>query len=382
MGHKNYNIPNLPLSSELEDKRILKQLSVSSRLLGELKGAAEKIPNKDILISALTLMEAKDSSEVENIVTTNDELYKADLNLTVKEYSMSSATKEVMNYREAIKVGYNLVREKGLLTNSTIKYIQQVLEGNSAGFRAVPGTKLEDSKKNVIYTPPQDGDTINRLMQNLELFINDDSVSDLDYLVKMAVIHHQFESIHPFYDGNGRTGRILCILYLVSKGLLELPTLYISRYITQNKTEYYKLLQEIRDNEQNELQWKNWVFFMLKGVEVTAKSTLSIIEGINKLMVEYKQILKPLFGKTYKHELINNLFFHPYTKIEYMERDMIVGRATAAKYLTMIVDAGLLDKVRMGKTNYYINTRLVNLFLNHQPYNESKVESIESVHNT
>lgn len=254
MSNKQYNIPTLPLGIELENKRILKQLAISSRMLGELKGAAEKIPNKDILISALTLMEAKDSSEVENIVTTHDELYKADLNLHIREFSISSAAKEVMNYREAIKEGFKLVEEQELLTNSTIKRIQLVLEGNRAGFRTVPGTKLEDSRKNVIYTPPQDGATINNLMQNLEVFINDDSVSDLDYLVKMAVIHHQFESIHPFYDGNGRTGRIMCILYLVSKGLLDLPTLYISRYITQNKAEYYRLLQEIRDTENNQEQ--------------------------------------------------------------------------------------------------------------------------------
>ncbi|MGL4807012.1 MAG: Fic family protein, partial [Bacteroidales bacterium] len=247
---KQYIIPQLPLDIDLEDKVILKQLAKASRLLGELKGAAEKIPNKDILISALTLMEAKDSSEVENIVTTNDELYKADLE--IKNYAMTSATKEVMNYREAIKEGYNLIKAQGLLTNKIIKRIQEVLEGNSAGFRNVPGTKLEDSSKNVVYMPPQDGIAINSLMNNLEQFINNDELSDLDPLIKMAVIHHQFESIHPFYDGNGRTGRILCILYLVNKGLLEMPILYLSRYITQNKSEYYRLLQEIRDTEGSE----------------------------------------------------------------------------------------------------------------------------------
>ncbi|MFI3263432.1 MAG: Fic/DOC family N-terminal domain-containing protein [Rikenellaceae bacterium] len=376
-----YNIPNLPLGVDLEDKRILKQLAKSSRLLGELKGVAEKIPNKDILISALTLMEAKDSSEVENIVTTHDELYKADLSISTREFSVSLATKEVMNYREAIHIGYNLVKKNAILSNSNIKKIQQTLEGNIAGFRTVPGTILKDNKQNVIYTPPQDVNVINELMQNLEQFINDDSISDLDCLVKMAVIHHQFESIHPFYDGNGRTGRIICILYLVAKGLLDLPILYISRYITQNKAEYYRLLQAIRETENNEQQWRDWVYFMLVGVEQVAQDTIVLIEGISKLMSEYKIILKPVFGRIYKHELLNNLFFHPYTKIEYLERDMMVTRKTATKYLDMIVEEKLLDKMRIGKNNYYINTQLINLFTNHQTSSDNLVESIESVYN-
>lgn len=378
MEKSTYKIPPLPLDMDIEDKKILKQLAISSRLLGELKGAAEKIPNKKILISALTLMEAKESSEVENIVTTNDELYKADLN--IRDYAVSSSTKEVMNYREAIIAGFDLITKKQILSNSIIKKIQKTLEGNTAGFRSVPGTTLKNTKGDIIYTPPQDKVTIERLMQNLESFINDDSISDLDALVKMAIIHHQFESIHPFYDGNGRTGRILCILYLVSKGLLELPILYLSRYITNNKAEYYKLLQLIRDTEDNEQAWKDWVFFMLKGVEQTSLSTLSLIKGIDKLMAAYKQALKPIFGKNYKHELINNLFFHPYTKIEYMKRDMIVQRKTATKYLEMIVDAGLLDKVKIGVQNYYINSKLVDLFLNHQFNDEQIFDSIESIH--
>ncbi len=370
MEHTKYKVPTLPLTIELEDKKTLKQLAIASRLLGELKGAAEKIPNKDILISALTLMEAKESSEVENIITTHDELYKADLN--VKEYSTSSATKEVMRYREAIREGYDLVKAKGFLSNGIIKQVQKILEGNSAGFRTVPGTKLEDSRKNVIYTPPQDKRIIEELMNNLEIFINDDAISDLDNLVKMAVIHHQFESIHPFYDGNGRTGRILCILYLVAKGLLDLPILYISRYVTQNKAEYYRLLQEIRETEDNATQWKAWIHFMLVGVEQIAQSTLSLINAINTLMMEYKLKLRALFGKTYKHELLNNLFFHPYTKIEFMQRDMMIGRATAAKYLNIITNAGMLEKVKIGKTNYYINSSLVTLFINHNT-NSTKV---------
>ena len=180
-----------------------------------------------------------------------------------------------------------------------------------------------------------------------------------------VVIHHQFESIHPFYDGNGRTGRIISILYLVINNLLDLPILYLSRYITHNKGTYYRLIQAIRDSKEDRGKaWEEWILFMLKGVEITADDTIMLVKGINSLMTRYKQILRPLFGKQYKHELLNNLFFHPYTKIEFVEQDMQVQRKTATKYLDMIVRCGLIEKVKIWKTNYYINTELVNLFLN------------------
>ena len=373
-----YNIPTLPFSFDVETKEILKQLSKSRGALAELKGFARVIPNEEILISTLTLQEAKDSSAVENIVTTHDELYKADLN--AKDYIVSASTKEVLNYRKAIQVGFRLVREKGLLTNSVIKQIQELLEGNRAGFRVNAGTTLKDSQNNIIYIPPQDEIEIKDLMSNLELFINDETISDLDPLVKTAIIHHQFESIHPFYDGNGRTGRIVIILYLVVNKLLDLPILYLSRYITHNKGEYYSLLQAIRDNKDDNTQnWRNWIMFILKGIEETAQDTIRMIKEIDIIMREYKNILKPLFGKLYKHELLNNLFFHPYTKIEFIERDMQVTRNTASKYLNKIVETGLVEKVKVGKTNYYFNTKLIELFLNHNSTEATKVESIESV---
>ena len=373
-----YNIPTLPFSFDVETKEILKQLSKSRGALAELKGFARVIPNEEILISTLTLQEAKDSSAVENIVTTHDELYKADLN--AKDYIVSASTKEVLNYRKAIQVGFRLVREKGLLTNSVIKQIQELLEGNRAGFRVNAGTTLKDSQNNIIYIPPQDEIEIKDLMSNLELFINDETISDLDPLIKTAIIHHQFESIHPFYDGNGRTGRIVIILYLVANKLLDLPILYLSRYITHNKGEYYSLLQAIRDNKDDNTQnWRNWIMFILKGIEETAQDTIRMIKEIDILMREYKNVLKPLFGKLYKHELLNNLFFHPYTKIEFIERDMQVTRNTASKYLNKIVETGLVEKVKVGKTNYYFNTKLIELFLNHNSTEATKVESIESV---
>lgn len=375
-----YNIPTLPLAFDVETKEILKQLSKSRSALAELKGFARIIPNEVILISTLTLQEAKDSSVVENIVTTHDELYKADLN--AKDYIVSASTKEVLNYREAIQVGFRLVKEKGLLTNSVLKQIQERLEGNKAGFRTTPGTSLKDGQDNIIYVPPQDADTINNLMVNLERFINDEEMADLDPLIKIAIIHHQFESIHPFYNGNGRTGRILIILYLVANGLLDLPILYLSRYITHNKGEYYGLLQAIRDKTDNVEEWRNWILFILKGIEETSLNTIRMIKAIDGLMREYKSVLRPKFGKQYKHELLNNLFFHPYTKIEFIQRDMQVARNTASKYLDMIVETGLVEKMKVGKTNYYFNTKLIDLFLNHNSAETDSIESIESISDT
>ncbi len=374
-----YIIPELPLAHDLETKTVLKQLNLSNKKLAELKGVALTIPNEDILINSLTLQEAKDSSEVENIVTTNDELYKAELELT--NNLINASTKEVLNYRQAMRSGFMSARKTKLLTLNDIKRIQQELECNNAGFRSVPGTSLKNQFGDTVYTPPQDRLEIERLMANLELYINDHSLQDIDPLIKMAIIHHQFESIHPFYDGNGRTGRIISILYLITNNLLDLPILYLSRYITHNKGTYYKLIQDIRNaGKDNAEEWEQWILFMLKGVEETANDTIQLIKNINILMSKYKQILRPLFGKLYKHELLNNLFFHPYTKIEFVEKDMMVQRKTATKYLDMIVETGLLEKIKIWKTNYYINTALMDLFINRQIESEQKTDIIESVH--
>ena len=375
----NYRIPFLPLSYDLETKAVLKQLVLSNRKLAELKGLAQTIPNETILINTLTLQEAKDSSEVENIVTTNDELYRADLNL--KGITINASAKEVLNYRQALQMGFQSVKKTKLLTLNDIKQIQQVLEANSAGFRALPGTKLKNNYGEVVYTPPQDKREVEMLMDNLEKYINDPTVQDVDPLIKMAVIHHQFESIHPFYDGNGRTGRIISILYLVTNGLLDLPILYLSRYITHNKGEYYRLIQQIRDkqNEDNAQAWEEWVLFLLKGVEETAEETIRLIKGISLLMAEFKSRLRPLLGKNYKHDLLNNLFSFPYTKIEFVMEVMGVQRKTASMYLDMIVKEGLLEKIKLGRSNYYMNTKLIDLFINFRTKIEDIDERIESV---
>ena len=360
---KSYSIPTLPLAFDVESKEILRQVNKANRALAELKGVATTIPNEAILINTLTLQEAKESSEIENIVTTQDDLYKAEID--VGKQLITAATKEVLRYRETLQLGFQLVKEEAQLSNKIVKKIQMYLVGNQAGFRSQAGTMLKNGQGKTVYTPPQSRDDIERAMANLEAFINRPEMCEIDPLIKMAIIYHQFESIHPFYDGNGRTGRIINVLYLVINRLLDLPILYLSRYITQNESQYYSLIQAIRDKgEENSREWQEWILFILKGVEQTALDTTRLVQGISALMQRHKQTLRPLFGKNYRHELLNNLFYHPYTKIEFMQRDLMVQRKTAAKYLNVMVEAKVLVVVKIGRENYYINRELMELFLN------------------
>ena len=355
MNQKNYwKLNELPLKRDVETKTVLKSLPAAHSALAELKGIASTIPNQIILINSLGLQEAKDSSAIENIITTHDDLYKSELNF---DSFKSLEAKEVQNYISALKKGFKLVKEKKLITNNIIIEIQKELEKNNAGFRKLPGTSLKSSATGeTIYTPPQDPIEINRLMLNLEKFINDSSISDCAPLVKMAIIHFQFESIHPFYDGNGRTGRIINILYLILKGLLNLPILYMSNYIIQNKSDYYRLLQQIRDKE----NWEEWLLFIIHGIAKTSKETINLIIQIRDLMLEFKYKLRKNY-KFYSQDLLNNLFKHPYTKIEFIVKDLNVSRITAANYLNKLNDDGLLRKEKIGTGNYYINERLFNL---------------------
>jgi Fic family protein len=281
-------------------------------------------------------------------------LYKANLDF---EVNISPNVKEVQNYVAAMKRGFELVESQGLLTNQTLLKIQETLEGNNAGFRKLPGTALKNAQTGaVIYLPPQDPAEIQELMTNLEQFINDPELSDYDPLVKMAIIHYQFESIHPFYDGNGRTGRILNILYLILTGLQKLPILYLSNHIIQHKSDYYRLLQGVREKG----DWESWISYMIRGVENTAKETIQLIEALKILMAEMKTLLQNNY-KFYSQELLNNLFAHPYTKIEFLVRDLGVSRLTAANYLNQLASDGVLRKERLGTGNYYVNERLFEL---------------------
>ena len=329
---------------------ILKALNAASRQLAELKGVAASMPNQGILISTLGLQEAKDSSAIENIVTTHDELFR---DAAFPEAAASAATKEVARYRQALGVGFDAVRATGLLTNNDILRIQAELEQNDAGFRRLPGTALKDGGGRTVYAPPQNPDTIVRLMADLERFINDDTLFAADPLIKMALIHHQFESIHPFYDGNGRTGRIINVLYLVRQQLLDIPVLYMSRHIVRTKSDYYRLLQGVRDRD----IWEEWVLYMLAAVERTAGEGIETIQAIKALLLDYKHRIRSQF-RFYSQDLINNLFSHPYTKIEFIQNDLDVSRLTATRYLDALTDAGFLAKRKVGRSNFYINQPL------------------------
>jgi Fic family protein len=348
----------LPLQNDIETKKVLKKLTTARAALSGLNGIAESIPNERIIINTLSLQEAKDSSAIENIITTHDELYTSDMQ--ARKFA-SMAAKEVYNYAYALLQGYEHVKSSELLTNKHIIQIQSLLEENDAGFRKLPGTVLKNEQTGeIVYTPPQHNDDIVQLIANLEKFMNDDSLSDLDPLIKMAIIHHRFESIHPFYDGNGRTGRIINILFLVKENLLKLPILYLSRYINQNKADYYRLLQQTRQTN----NWEPWLLYILDAVEQTALQTTDIIRNIKSLMLSHKQKIRSQLPKLYSQDLINSLFKHPYTKIEYLKNDLSVTRKTASSYLEQLCKIQILHKKKFGVENYYFNHELIATFVN------------------
>jgi Fic family protein len=357
-----YVIPSLPPPVELETVPVLKALAAANRALAELKGRAGTIPNQGILIDTLVLQEAKASSEIENIVTTHDELFQADL---FPEGPLSAAAKEVALYRDALKLGYDRMQTADrLITNNHLIEVFRLLKGRDDGFRTLPGTALKHDRTGaIVYVPPQDGRQIVAQMAALEYFINADDACALDPLIKMAVIHHQFESIHPFPDGNGRIGRILNVLYLSRTGLLDIPILYLSRHITRTKNDYYRLLQQVRDAQGSAESWQAWVLYMLEAVASTAVTTLGLVEAIRGQMASMKHHMREDLPKLYSQDLLNNLFRHPYTRIDYVVQELGVTRQTAAKYLDTLASHGFVRKHQAGRHNYYINAALVGLFI-------------------
>jgi Fic family protein len=340
----------LPLKKDIETKEILKKCIKANSALSKLNGVSKIIPNQMILINALTLQEAKDSSEIENIVTTHDELYLANVG-----EKFSKEVKEVINYKEALIFGYKNVKKKKMITLNDIITIQSITTGNDAGIRKQIGTVLKNDKTGeIVYTPPQTYDEIMSFLENLFNYINDDSLEDYDYLVKMALIHFQFESIHPFYDGNGRSGRILNVLYLVLKELLELPILYISRYIINHKNEYYRLLQEVRINQ----NYQNWILFMLDAVEDTANKSCDLIENIKRMMDKIQIVIQNKLPKIYSKDLVEVLFLHPYTKIEFLVDRLNLTRQTSSKYLKELEKINILKNIKIGRNSYFINIEL------------------------
>ncbi len=337
----------------LKTNKILEQLTLSSRALAELKGYANTIPNMHILINAVTINEAKDSSAIENIVTTHDDIYKV---LTESGYKEENA-KEVVDYRNAIWLGYEQIKKDGYINTNTIIKVQGTIEHNNAGIRKLPGTELKNSiTGETIYTPPQNEQEIRKYLKNLEDFINDNE-DGIDPLIKVCLIHYQFESIHPFYDGNGRTGRILNILYLVLNKLINSPILYLSKYINKTKQEYYKLFNEVRDNS----NFEDWILYILKGIEITSKETIELIEKIQTEMKNYKEEFRSELPKIYSKELLESLFYEVYTKISYIEKACNVTRITATSYLNQLEEIGLLESEKIGREKIYKNTRLIKL---------------------
>ena len=337
----------------LKTNKILEQLTVSSRALAELKGYANTIPNMHILINAVTINEAKDSSAIENIVTTHDDIYKVLKESGFKEEN----AKEVVDYRNAIWAGYEQIKKDGFINTNTIVKIQGIIEHNNAGIRKLPGTELKNSLTGeTIYTPPQNEEEIRDYLRNLEKFINNNE-DGIDPLIKVCLIHYQFESIHPFYDGNGRTGRILNILYLVLNKLIDSPILYLSKYINKTKQEYYKLFNEVRNNN----NYEEWILYILKGIEITSKETITLIEKIQDEMKNFKEEFRTKLPKIYSKELLESLFYEVYTKIAYIEKACDVTRLTATSYLNQLEEIGLLESEKIGREKIYKNLRLIKL---------------------
>ena len=345
----------LPLNIDFESKNVLKKLVEANKALAELKGTVKIIPNRDILINSLVLQEAKDSSEIENIVTTHDELYRANIDNT----NISSNTKEVKKYESALRYGFKIIEEKEILTIKDIVDIQKII-GNEAGIRKQAGTNLKNDKTGeIVYTPPQNYQIILDLLNNLEKYINNYYKEDVDPLIKMAIIHYQFESIHPFYDGNGRVGRIINILYLVKEKLLDLPILYLSYYIINNKEKYYNLLKELNSNTKFfSGNFEKWITFNLEAIKEVSQKTILLVNNIKTLMDEYKKDLREKEPSIYSKDLIEVLFSHPYTTINILEKKLNIHRETASKYLTTLSDLSYLNKIKIGRSNYYVNKKL------------------------
>lgn len=352
---KPYNeLPPLPPKQDLETPAVLKKTIGPARALAELRGMGKTIPNQNILINSLTLQEAKDSSAIENVITTNDALFKA---FSAQSTQTDPATKEVLHYREALWEGYNALKKKGLLTTNLFIQLVQTIKENEAGIRTTPGTKIVNQKNNkVLYTPPEGDRLIRDKLKNLESYIHDKK--GIDPLVKLAVIHYQFEAIHPFSDGNGRTGRIINILYLIQQGLLDLPVLYLSKYVIERRSDYYRLLRGVTEKQ----EWQTWILFMLNAVEETANFTRQRILDIRDLLDETLQNAKTkLPDYIYSKELVELLFHQPYCKAQILIDAGIAKRQTAAQYLKELEKIGVLKSHKISRENLYLNVKLYEL---------------------
>lgn len=344
-----YNdLPLLPPAVDLETKAVLKQAISANRMLANLRGLASKIPNQGVLINSIFLQEARLSSEIENIVTTNDELYRAAADADGKT---NAHTKEVLRYREALYFGFKSLADRPLTTNLFIELVRLIKEVD-IGIRAIPGTALKNEAGEVIYTPPVGEAVIRDKLGDLERFIHADD--DLDPLIKMAVMHYQFEAIHPFPDGNGRTGRILNLLYLVDQKLLDIPVLFLSRYIISNKAGYYEGLRLVTEQQ----SWEQWILFMLRAVEATSQQTFDQVTRILDLMEAVRARVQVEAEGIYSKDLVEVIFRQPYTKIQFLVDAGIAKRQTASRYLQVLAEMGILREQQIGREKYYVNDAL------------------------
>lgn len=346
---KPYNeLPLLPPKTELETKAVLKQAIAANRVLANLRGLAARIPNQSMLIQSVVLQEARLSSEIENIVTTNDELYRAAADPDSKT---DPQTKEVLRYRQALNTGFQALKHRPLSTNLFVEIVQEI-KAVEIGIRKTTGTALKNPAGETVYTPPEGESVIRDKLSNLEQFIHADD--DIDPLVKMAIIHYQFEAIHPFEDGNGRTGRIINILYLVEQGLLDIPVLFLSRYIIANKSDYYEGLRKVTEEQ----AWEQWILFMLRALESTAQQTFEQVTRILDLMNQAQEKVQLHAPNIYSKDLIEVIFRHPYTKIQFLIDANIAKRQTASLYLQTLSELGILRSHKQGREVYYINDAL------------------------
>jgi len=348
-----YNqLPTLPPTVELETRAVLKRCIEARTALAELKQAAELIPNQRMLINTLPLLEAKDSSEIESIVTTTDLLFQ---HAQDGEHQADPATKEALRYRKALHNGYQSLADRPLCTGTAVE-ICRTLKGVNMDIRRVPGTQLaNDRTGEIIYTPPEGEDRLRDLLANWERFLHNET--DLDPLVRMAIGHYQFEAIHPFTDGNGRTGRVLNTLFLIQEGLLNLPILYLSRYIIAHRADYYRLLLDVTRNN----AWEPWLLYMLSAVEETARWTCVKIAAIRRLAEHTTHFVRAQLPKTYSRELVDVIFEQPYCRISNVVDKQIAQRQAASRYLKELVSIGVLQEVQVGKEKLFIHPKLMHL---------------------
>lgn len=351
-----YNdLPLLPPKAELETKEILTKTIRASRALAQLNGAIRNLPNPSLFLDIIHIQEAKASSEIENIITTNDDLYQA---VVADKKFDNPATKEVISYKEAIWLGFSRLEQRPLITTNLCIELVQCIKKNTAAIRTTPGTTLSNRQGEVIYTPPSGEQVIREKMANLEMFINEND--SIDPLIKMAISHYQFEAIHPFSDGNGRTGRILLLLQLKLEKLLDVPALFLSEYIIKHKDMYYEGLRSVTENN----DWSKFILYILDMVETTSIKGLERLESIVHLMDTTGQEIKDKLPKVYSKDLVEVIFKLPYTKRQNLINAGLGTPKTVGNYLIALEEEGFLKSIRVGKEKLYLNLPLMNILEN------------------